>query len=369
MAPLPSLARSLPMLLDRRSVYYLVHVTGRCNARCDHCFYWRETDTADKSQEIRLDEFEQIARQLGPALVINFCGGEPYLREDLCEIVRSFVSSTSCLLVTIPSNGLMTDRIVSFARRICTENPGAFFRFSFSLDGPERDHDAIRGVPGSFVRVCETIHRVSELHGEFNNFALLTSTIFSAQTQDHILDFLDWIHNNLPVDQSNLTFVRGSPREAETLKVDPLIYRQAAEWMRQHRSAGATRRAPESLLSRSIFLETLETVEKAHAKQGTRVFRCPAGQKMLLIDRGAEVLPCELLGESRSMGNLRNFNYDINALLASPQARGVARWIRQKHCSCTWECAIQASKAFDPTQWPALGMRTLSLMLRRQELG
>jgi MoaA/NifB/PqqE/SkfB family radical SAM enzyme len=216
-------------------------------------------------------------------------------------------------------------------------------------------------LPGLFDRTCQTIRRVAELHKQFPNFALLTSTIFSSQTQDHILDFIDWIQDNLPIDQSNVTFVRGNPCDTGTLDVHPDIYRKVLNRLRSRPVRSEHNGKMDSLLSYSMFLNTLNTVERANKNSGKRVFHCCGGTKFLVIGHQAEVLPCELLDETRSLGNLRDFDYDINALLASSPAKKNIHWVRGKHCACTWECAIQASKIFDPLQWAELGWRALRM--------
>jgi radical SAM protein with 4Fe4S-binding SPASM domain len=239
------------------------------------------------------------------------------------------------------------------------------FRFAFSLDGPREQHDAIRGVPGLFDKACRTICEVAKLHERYSNFVLIVSTIFSSQTQHHILDFLSWVEDNLPVDQTNVTFIRGKPLDPITKQVDPKIYDQVIARLQSHPGTrSANREANQQLdavVTRSLFLNTLDTIVKANRTPETRCFECYAGRKQLIIDRRGEVQPCEILENGKSMGNIRDFAYDIQALLASPRAQEVVHWIGEKHCACTWECAIQASKVFNPIQWPALALRSMKL--------
>lgn len=352
---------SLRLVLNRQPVYWILYVTGRCNARCDHCFLWREIERADRSTELTLDELRCLAACIGPALVVNLAGGEPYLRNDLCEIANLFSRHSGCRLMTIPSNGLMTDRIVESAARLCDDNPNTFFRFSFSLDGIGPAHDAIRGVPGLFDRTCATVRRVAALRARYHNFAVLTSTVFGAHTQGHILELMDWIEENLPVDQVNVTFVRGHPKYATTLQPERPLYDRVIERLVRPPGHRATRTPVDAAVSRAMFLNTLGTVAEAADNEGRRVFRCYAGRKFLVVDHHGDVYPCEMLGRDSCLGSLRDFGFDAHALLASPKAREVIGRIRTGGCACTWECAIQASKAFDPLQWPGVLVRVAGL--------
>lgn len=40
---------------------------------------------------------------------------------------------------------------------------------------------------------------------------------------------------------------------------------------------------------------------------------------------------------------MREYGYDINKLISSKKARKLTRFIREKKCNCTRECAIQSS--------------------------
>ena len=60
------------------------------------------------------------------------------------------------------------------------------------------------------------------------------------------------------------------------------------------------------------------------------------------------------------IGNVRDFNYDIVKLLQGPKARDMRRFISNTKCRCTFECAMYASLAFNPMQYPRIlaGLRT-----------
>jgi molybdenum cofactor biosynthesis enzyme MoaA len=90
--PIYQRATSLKRLMTpgvQMPVYLLMFVTNRCNARCEHCFYWSELNTKVK-EEMSVSEFEQLAKSLGPMLQVTFTGGSPELRKDLPDIVEQF---------------------------------------------------------------------------------------------------------------------------------------------------------------------------------------------------------------------------------------------------------------------------------------
>src|SRR5664279_1955787 len=152
-------------------VYLLMFVTNRCNAKCEHCFYWSELNTKMK-EELTVAEFDRLARDLGPMLQITFTGGSPELRRDLPDIVERFYEHCRPTNMTFCMLGHATDRIVSQVEAMLKRCPGQKIKISFSLDGLGREHDKLRGIPGLFDCVVKTINRLADLKPEWPNLRL-----------------------------------------------------------------------------------------------------------------------------------------------------------------------------------------------------
>ena len=84
-------------------------LTSRCNLRCEHCFYWKELDS-DHSHELSLDEIKNIAKSLPRLLVLSITGGEPFVRKDISDVVKTFTQETRVHIVTISTNGFYIKR-------------------------------------------------------------------------------------------------------------------------------------------------------------------------------------------------------------------------------------------------------------------
>jgi MoaA/NifB/PqqE/SkfB family radical SAM enzyme len=137
-----------------RPVWCTWQVTYRCNFRCAFCDYWK--GGVDPSRELAPAEIERGARNLAriSSLMISIGGGEPFLRDDLPEIIAAMARWHMPLVTT---NGW----------RVTAENARAAFRAglwgaSVSLDyaDPGR-HDRARGVDGAHRRAVEAIGHLS----------------------------------------------------------------------------------------------------------------------------------------------------------------------------------------------------------------
>lgn len=142
-------------------------ITNRCNSRCVMC------NVVSKKiyQEMTVDEFENIFADkiFKKIMVIGINGGEPFMFDSIIPFVKVMVKKKSVKSINIISNGFMTKIILEKVKeiyKICKKNKIRFY-LSFSLDGYEVIHDKVRGVPGAFARVENTIRIIRDNISEY----------------------------------------------------------------------------------------------------------------------------------------------------------------------------------------------------------
>jgi len=126
-------------------------VTYRCPLTCRHCFLDKKPATA--KGELTLREIEGILDQLRDAgtLYLTLTGGEPFLREDILDIVAA--ARKRRFAVSILTSGYLCDnRMLDTLAALWPE------AVQVSLYGPDaQTHDAFTGVAGSFERALGTL--------------------------------------------------------------------------------------------------------------------------------------------------------------------------------------------------------------------
>jgi Fe-coproporphyrin III synthase len=133
-------------------------VTYRCNARCNMCDVWQyPTSPAD---EIGLD----IIRGLPEMFFVNVTGGEPFVRQDLPEIVAELRKKAGRIVIS--TNGFFTERIIELCKRF----PDLGIRIS--IEGLEESNDRIRGIPEGYRRTQETLKKLQEMGMKDIGFAM-----------------------------------------------------------------------------------------------------------------------------------------------------------------------------------------------------
>lgn len=127
----------------------IIAVTYRCNARCTMCYTWRHP--SDKKLEISAKDLVSLPQMIR----LNVTGGEPFLKDDLGEILE--VVKKKARRVVISTNGFLTKRTLEVMSR--HKDVG----IRISVDGMEEVHDAIRGFKGANRKSLETLRGLKDL--------------------------------------------------------------------------------------------------------------------------------------------------------------------------------------------------------------
>lgn len=138
-------------LSSAQEFFFQLHLTERCNLNCTHCY-----QTGERTNELSLDEIRGLlteisdmlkswsdAYQLEFASSLNVTGGEPFLRQDLFDILAEMQKLD--FAVYLLTNGTLVDGSkAAWLAALGVEG------VQVSIEGPEDIHDSIRGR-GSFA--------------------------------------------------------------------------------------------------------------------------------------------------------------------------------------------------------------------------
>ena len=122
-------------------------ITKRCNYNCPFCLSGEQD-----SDELPLDKIKLIIDILAKTSLvrIDFTGGEPFLRQDFCEILT--YASNKGIETLVTSNGSIWSEKIT--QKLLETNT----LLLLSLDGDEEIHDKSRGK-GAYRKAVENIKR------------------------------------------------------------------------------------------------------------------------------------------------------------------------------------------------------------------
>ena len=285
-------------------------VTYRCPMRCKMCNIW---DNPTKVSE----EFKpELLEKLPKVDTVNITGGEPFVREDIEDIVKILFTKTKRIVFS--TSGYYSDRIIQLARKY----PQLGFRIS--IEGLSCKNDELRGRPGGFDKGLKTLLELRRMGVKDIGFGITVSNNNSSD----MLQLYE-LNRNLKMEFATASFHNSFYFHKYDNKVtnidevcgnfDELIQRLMNE------------KHPKSWFRAFFNLGLINYV-----KGGRCMLPCEAGTENFFIDPSGNVLPCNGMEGSvwfDTMGNLHEVEYCMTRL-TGPKASGV----RCKVANCPKSC-------------------------------
>lgn len=293
-----------------------------CNFSCPFCAF--SADLNQHRDELTLEEIDRISRQLGSVLVLHIGGGEPFIRQDLPEVIQTVSRHTGARKVEIPTNGWSAERIGKQVRRIFELCPRLRLNVRISLDGVGDLHDKVRARPGSYNAAVETLNALRKMSESQPSLSTGVCQTITAHNQEAALSTYRTIRDELRPDSVVVNVCReGSQEDRAALDVLPSRYEEVTREMNRDVEQGVWWNYPRSRWLKSAFLNglhgTVWSLISRELTSGRPAIRCAAGAgRSLILYSTGEVALCEL---QSVVGNLRDHDYSIEALLATPKAR------------------------------------------------
>ena len=172
------LAKYAWLTATRRPLSVQFEVTLRCNAKCGFCDYWK-TEAAAREHELK--SFADAARFFNPML-ITFTGGEPTLRRDLEDIVRTVSDAVHVKYISMITHGGMLT-----PERARSLWDAGINQLNISLDYLDGRHDVARGIPGLTDRIMRNIPAIRAKGVDNVRF----NTVIKDDNLDQILPIVD----------------------------------------------------------------------------------------------------------------------------------------------------------------------------------
>ena len=325
------LPHAVPLLFRNRLTELTLFITTACNMRCRHCFMIDELNR--KTDLLTLDEVRRMSRHIPFMQRVHISGGEPFTRKDLADVLIAISNGWNAGVVCVPNNGWYTDNVVRTIERFGREGKG-HLRIHFSLHSADAGTmDAFTQRQGSFARWRETVAAASEAKQRFRNVTLIALSTYNMSNMDTFPELVDFVLNDTGVDEFSFHLARSHERY-ENL-VDTTNYERALDDYFHNRYRGhPVLRAYRELVRR----EHLRIVEE------NTPLPCRAATLRVVVAPNADVYPCERLGFPNGtdrghwlLGNLRDHDYDLPAMLRQPRVEELRREIASTPCGCNHE--------------------------------
>jgi MoaA/NifB/PqqE/SkfB family radical SAM enzyme len=303
-----------------------VIVTYRCNAKCNMCNRYKVP--SDPKDELTVDTI----KKLPPMYFTNITGGEPFIREDLPDIVAELRKISDRIVIS--TNGFFADRIIS----LCKTYPDIGIRIS--IEGMEETNNRIRGLPDGFKKGYGTLQELVKMGMKDVGFGM---TVQDENAKDllalyELSDKLNMefatatLHNSFYfVESGNIIHDRPMvAAEFEKLINALLKSKSPKKWFRAYFNHGL--------------------INYMYSQK--RLLPCNMAFDTFFIDPFGDVMPCNGTKEKEVMGNLNEQTFD--KIWNSPQAEEVRAKVRKCDRQCWMIGSVSPAMkkyVWTPTAW------------------
>jgi MoaA/NifB/PqqE/SkfB family radical SAM enzyme len=294
-----------------------LEITHRCIAKCMMCNIWR---IPNDIPDLPMDEWVRFleAELFSDLRELDITGGEPFLREDLVDLVAAVSDFKEEKLkhlrtVAVTTNGLMTEKVVGNTEKMLKllSGKGIDLVMACALDGVGETHDRIRNYKSAWPKVDETIKELTKLRRQNPGLIVgLKTTILPINVShlERIIEYAD--ENRLFSIMSPCIITDGrylNKDRAEALSFSP---QEIAAMVRFYQS---------EKFRWSFHAEKLVQ----YLQKGVMKKPCSCGFNYFFVRSTGEVLLCPLI--NRSVGNLKQAS--IGEIFLSREASRMRRRI------------------------------------------
>ncbi len=312
----------LPHLMP---INYTVSLLYECNSRCSTCNIWKK-----KSKQLTVEEYRKIFKKIGHSPYwITFSGGEPFLRKDISEIVTTIYDVSKPKIINIPTNGILTKKIIDSVKTIASHCKKSQLVINLSIDAIGKDHDDIRNVPGNYEKVIRTYKALKNL--KLTNLSVGIHTVISNY---NVGNFSNISRTLMELDpDSYITEIAEERNELDTMntKITPnmIKYSSAIDYL-IHRIKNSNYTGFQKI-TMAFRIEYYDLVKKV-LRDKTQIIPCYAGIASCQISPDGDVWSCCI--KAKSLGNLVDNNYNFKKIWNSPEMALERLSIHKKECYC-----------------------------------
>lgn len=301
-------------------------VTYWCNYKCKTCNIWQK----HPKDELTTEEIETFFARSNKFNWIDFTGGEVWLRKDFTQIVGAAIRNCKNLvLLHFPTNGYLTDRIVSGVEEIIKMRPPKFV-VTISMDGDEAVNDYVRGKEGGWRRQIETY---KQLHAMKGVEVVLGMTLSSLNATEYDKAFAavkaecPWLK---PKDfHFNVVHESGHYYDNANSDIGIKDKEQIINEIRRYKKSRGIPLTPIDFIERR-YLNNAET----YLQTGDTPMRCHALHSSCFVDSWGYVYPCGMF--DAKVESLRDHNFDLEYIWNLEKTRQMQKEIWNYECPQCW---------------------------------
>ncbi len=320
-------------------INYTISVTYTCNSRCKTCNIYNR-----KGKELNYEEYKKTFKSIGNSPYwVTFSGGEPFLKKRFSQIVTLFYDYCKPKIINIPTNGILTKKIVDEVKTICEHCKKAQIIINLSIDGIEEQHNQIRNIPDNYNKVLQTYKSLKKL--PFKNLSIGIHTVISKFNVDTFSSIANTLISLNP--DQYITEIAEERNELITMNSDitpePVKYKSAVDFL-IHRIKHSKINKKMHRITQSFRIEYYNLVKQI-LRDKKQIIPCYAGITSVQISPDGEIWSCCI--KAKPLGSLKKNNYNFTQIWQNEAFKNERLSIKNKECYCPLANAAYTNMLLD----------------------
>lgn len=246
-------------------------VNYKCNSRCVFCSAARLLDPEKEKNLFSAEDYRKIGKELDRlgAIGIVITGGEPLLRQDICQIVEALGPKNK--IISLVTNSLLLTQEKAYDLKRAGLNA---IEFSIEADNA-KENDVLRGVKGHFAKVMRGVK-----YAQKAGLNICFSPCLSHQNIKSFPRFIKFAQKHGAFILLSLAGIVGRWTDKDEFRLDEKDWQLMQEYQRQYH----------------FIRNDFDTNFSLRAG-------CPTGREKLYISPYGDIIPCSFT--HLSFGNLK----------------------------------------------------------------
>lgn len=263
-----------------------LEITGKCNLRCLYCSHF-SSDEEESTADLGTVDWISFFEELKSLSVLDVCllGGEPFLRNDLRDLIRSIVDNR--MRFSILTNGTLITP--STAQFLASTGRCNIIQVSIDGSGPS-DHESFRGE-GTFHLAVRGLRVLME-----NNLPVTARVTIHKHNVHHLEEIAEFLLNRmgLPEFSTNsaayLGLCRNNASKIQLSVQERMIAMRAL--LRISQKYPGRVQAQAGPLAEARQWRHMERCRKESIKDGGMLRGCGGIMEKLAVRNDGVVVPC-----------------------------------------------------------------------------
>jgi radical SAM protein with 4Fe4S-binding SPASM domain len=218
-----------------------------------------------------------------------------------------------------------------------------------SLDGIGKRHDEIRGYPKNFKNFLLTYNRLKEMQAEIPKFKIGVHTTISKYNIANFFEIYEYVKKLNP--DTFIFEIAEERREFLNIgnKITPSLfqYKQLIHKVENLIKEDYLKSRMDITRFIQAFKLQYYNLSAKTLQMKKQIIPCYAGFNSCQINPFGDVWPCSILADSKSFGNLRDYNYNFKKLWFSKQANEIRKILKERKCYCPLASVFYTSAPYD----------------------